>query len=165
MRDIPPGVRNKVYGKEYVSTQFVIQGNVHTNRTFTAEELRQRPRKTIEGVPIVCGSGKLKQESHTYAGVLLKDLLDEAGVIIKEHEDPNRTYILAKSKDGYSALFSWHEIFNNSAGDGLLVALEKDGQSLDDTEGELCLIPTRDERSGPRRVRYLDTVEVRSVEA
>jgi len=61
MRVLPPGVRNKVYGKEYISTQFVIQGKVHTNRTFTAEELRQRPRKTIDGVPIVCGSGKLNR--------------------------------------------------------------------------------------------------------
>jgi hypothetical protein len=64
-------------------------------------------------------------------------------------------------KDGYRALFSWHELFNGPGGDGVMVALEKDGQPLGADEGKLCLVSFKDERPGPRRIRYLASVDVR----
>jgi DMSO/TMAO reductase YedYZ molybdopterin-dependent catalytic subunit len=160
MITMPPGVRQKVYGPEYVSTAVQIVGYVDNPCTFTAEALRQRPQVIIKDVDILCGSGKLKEEGLTYTGVLLRDLLEEAQMQLEEHEVPNRTYIVATGTDGYRALYSWHEIFNSPQGDGLIVVLTKNGQVLGEKEGELCLVSTRDERPGPRRIRYLSRIEV-----
>lgn len=160
MRDMPPGVRKKVYGPEYVSRSVSIEGSVASPRVFTAEELRSRPRTEAKGFVVLCGSGKVKDEARSISGVLLRDLLDEAGVLLEEHEAPNLTYVVAYGKDGYRALFSWHELFNGPVGKGVIVVLEKDGKALDEGEGELCLVSVNDERPGPRRIRYLSRVEV-----
>jgi hypothetical protein len=157
---MPPGVRQKVYGPEYVSTAVRIEGFVDNPCTFTAEALRQRPQVVVKDVDILCGSGKLKEAGLEYSGVLLRDLLEEAQMRLEEHEVPNRTYIVATGTDGYRALYSWHEIFNSPIGEGLIVVLTKNGQVLGEKEGELCLVSTRDERPGPRRIRYLSRVEV-----
>jgi len=161
MKNMPATVRSKVYGSEYVSYEFTVEGCVDHGRSFTAAELRLRPQVTIEEVPLLCGSGKVKDANRTLSGVLLRDILDEADIRIEAHEDPNHTYIVATGSDGYHALFSWHEIFNTTVGEGLLVSLEKDGKPLDEKEGELCLVSTRDERPGPRRIRYLSRIDVR----
>lgn len=164
MRIMPPGLRSKVYGEAYVSRAVSVVGLVRKPCVFSAEELRQRPATVLEGVPILCGSGKVKDKPRRLSGVLLRDLLDEAEIIIDEHEDPNRTYVAAVGNDGYCSLFSWHELFNTPVGEGVLVALEKDGRPLPVEEGELCLVSAADERPGPRRVRYLTAVEVRRIE-
>jgi len=161
---MPPGVRQKVYGPEYVSTAVRIEGFVDNPCTFTAEALRQRPQVVVKDVDILCGSGKLKEAGLEYSGVLLRDLLEEAQMRLEEHEVPNRTYIVATGTDGYRALYSWHEIFNSPIGEGLIVVLTKNGQVLGEKEGELCLVSTRDERPGPRRIRYLSRVEVLRLE-
>jgi len=161
MKNMPATVRSKVYGSEYVSREFAVEGFVARPRTFTAAELRLRPQVAVGDVPLLCGSGKVKDANRTLTGVLLRDILDDADIRIETHEDPNRTFIVATGTDGYSALFSWHEIFNTAVGDGILVSLEKDGQPLDEKEGELCLVSTRDERPGPRRIRYLSRIDVR----
>ncbi len=163
MINMPPGTRQKVYGQQYVSTAVRIEGFVGNPCTFTAEALRQRPQVTISDVDILCGSGKLKEAGLIYSGVLLRDLLEEAQIQLEEHEVPNRTYIVASGTDGYYALFSWHELFNSPQGEGLIVVLTKNGQVLDEKEGELCLVSTRDYRSGPRRIRYLSKVVVHRI--
>ncbi|WP_304223214.1 molybdopterin-dependent oxidoreductase [Gracilinema caldarium] len=160
MINMPPGTRQKVYGQQYVSTAVRIEGLVDNPCTFAAADLRQRPQVTIRDVDILCGSGKLKEEGLIYSGVLLRDLLEEARMRLEEHEVPNRTYIVASGTDGYYALYSWHEIFNSPQGEGLIVVLTKNGQILGEKEGELCLVSTRDERPGPRRIRYLSKVDV-----
>lgn len=164
MINMPPGVRQKVYGPEYVSTAVRIEGFVDNPCTFTAEALRQRPHVVVKDVDILCGSGKLKEAGLEYSGVLLRDLLEEAQMRLEEHEVPNRTYIVATGTDGYRALYSWHEIFNSPIGEGLIVVLTKNGQVLGEKEGELCLVSTRDERPGPRRIRYLSRVEILRLE-
>ena len=160
MVNMPPGVRKKVYGPEYVSTAVTIDGYVDNPCTITAEALRQRPQVSIKDVDILCGSGKLKEEGISFSGVLLRDLLEEAQIRLEEHEVPNQTYIVANGTDGYRALYSWHEVFNSPQGEGLIVVLTKNGQVLGEKEGELCLVSTRDERPGPRRIRYLSRIQV-----
>jgi hypothetical protein len=164
MKNIPVSDRVKAYGAQYISREILVEGFVAAPRVFTAGELRQRAQATIEDVSVICGSGRIKEQGRRLTGVLLRDLLDEAQIFIREHEGPNMTYIVAFGTDGYHALFSWHEIFNTAVGDGLLVSMQKDGKPLDENEGEFCLVSTRDERPGPRRIRYLCRVEVRHLE-
>lgn len=160
MIDLPPGTREKVYGPAYVSERLDIEGHVAAPRSFALAELLPRPRTERRIAGILCGSGKVKTGPQLLSGILLRDLVDEVSIPFPEHELPNRTWLRATGRDGYSASFSWHEVWNGPVGEGLIVALERDGQPLDDREGRLCLVSTADYRPGPRRVRYLCRVEV-----
>jgi len=164
MNGLPKSDRVKVYGPEYVSRELRLEGLVKHPRTYTSRELRQRPRVSVDEVPVICGTGRLKQPPARLEGVRLRDLLEEAEIVIEAHEDPNRILIVASGNDGYRALFSWHEIFNSPAGDRLLAVLEKNGEPLEDSEGELCLVSAGDSRPGPRRIRYLSRILVRKIE-
>ncbi len=86
---MPVTVRSRLYGSEYVSREFTVEGCVANPRAFTAAELRLRSQITIEEVPLLCSSGKVKDQNRSLSGVLLRDILDEADIRIEAHEDPN----------------------------------------------------------------------------
>ena len=48
--------------------------------------------------------------------------------------------IIAKATDDYQVVFSWAEIFNSPAGDGIIVYFRKNGLSLGNEEGRIALI-------------------------
>lgn len=160
MINLPPGNRTKCYGPEYVSEGLRVFGCVEQEKKYTVEDLFHRPRREMRIDALLCGSGKIKSGPQLLSGVLLRAVIDEAGVRLEEHELPNRTWLKVRGRDGYATMFSWHEVWNSPIGDGLLVVLERDGQPLDQNEGRLCLVSTMDLRPGPRRIRYLESVEV-----
>jgi len=101
----------------------------------------------------------------SYRGVLLRDVLDSADIILKEHYSTNQIYIVLKSSEGYRAIFSWHEIYNTAVGDQAIVTFEKNGKPLDEKEGAIAFISAGDYRPGPRRMRYLQRIEVHEIAA
>lgn len=160
MRDMQPRTTPKLFGPQYVTREVEVSGMVVQPLKLGVAELRGLERRRIEGVAVLCGSGKLKQQVGSFEGVLLRDLLDLAEVALREHDTPNRTYVVASGSDGYQALFSWHELFNSPLGDGVLVLIDKNDAPLDGDEGEIGLIATGDRRTGPRYIRYLKRIEV-----
>lgn len=160
MRDMRPQTRAKIYGPEYITRELEISGRVLHPLKLGCAELRALQQQRIEGLTILCGSGKVKERVASYQGVLLRDLLDLAEVDLAEHDTPNHTYLVAYGSDGYYVFFSWHEIFNSSLGDGVLVVIEKNDAPLNGDEGEIGLISAHDQRPGPRHIRYLQRIEV-----
>jgi hypothetical protein len=71
--------------------------------------------------------------------------------------------IIARATDDYQVLFSWAEIFNSPAGEGIIVYFRKNGLPLGNEEGRIALISTRDTLTGPRNVKWLNEIEVRLV--
>ncbi len=96
-----------------------------------------------------------------YTGVFLKDVLAAAKPIEAEHHTLRQSYVLAKSTDGYFALFTWAELFISPIGDGALLVYLRDGTPLGDDEGGIALISVRDTRSGPRYVKWLSSIDFR----
>lgn len=115
-------------------------------------------------LPMICGSGEPKGKIGNCRGVLLAELINQAEVVVKAHNDTKKMYVVASSDDGYKAVFSWQEIFNSPNGEGILVVLEKDGQPLYEGCGDVDLISAHDHLTGPRYVRQLKTVEIIMVE-
>jgi hypothetical protein len=115
-------------------------------------------------LPMICGSGEPKGKIGNCRGVLLAELINQAEVVVKEHNDTKKMYVVVASDDGYKTVFSWQEIFNSSNGEGILVVLERDGLPLYQGTGEVDLISSRDYLTGPRYVRRLKTVELIMVE-
>lgn len=160
MRDMQPQTREKIFGPEYITRELEIAGRVLHPMKLGCAELRALPQQRIEGLTILCGSGKVKERVESYQGVLLRDLLDLAEVELTEHDTPNHTYVVASGSDGYYVLFSWHELFNSPLGDGVLVIIEKNNAPLNGDEGEIGLISAGDQRPGPRHMRYLKRIDV-----
>lgn len=115
-------------------------------------------------LPMICGSGEPKGKIGNCRGVLLAELINLAEVVVREHNDTKKMIVVVASDDGYKTVFSWQEIFNSINGEGILVILEKDGQSLYQGNGEVDLISSRDHLTGPRYVRRLKTIEIIMVE-
>ena len=92
--------------------------------------------------------------------VLLRDVLDKAGIIFEEKRDFNRLVIKATATDGFQTLWSWHELYNSDVGNYVFIVIEKDGKPLSAKEGNFMLISTKDLKTGPRHVRWLKSIEV-----
>jgi hypothetical protein len=117
-----------------------------------------------DDLPLHCGSGESKGRLGSCRGVLLADIINKAEVVVTEHNDTKKMFVVASSDDGYKTVFSWQEIFNSPNGEGILVLLERDGKPLYDGCGKVDLLSARDYLSGPRYVKDLKSVEIVMVE-
>jgi hypothetical protein len=147
-----------------ISPQLQIFGRVTTPLSLPIETLRTMDHLETDSLLMICGSGEPKGHLGNCRGVLLADIINQAEVLVKEHNDTKKMFVVAASDDGYKAVFSWQEIFNSPNGDSILVVLEKNGRPLHDGCGEVDLLSARDHLIGPRYVRQLKTVEIVMVE-
>lgn len=137
-----------------------IEGDVKQRQSFSAEALRRFD-------PVAQSSYKVSREidgrkqDTVLRGVRLAALLERAGLAERDRLDWRKTVVVVSARDGYRVAFSWPELFNTEGGAQVLVAYERDGAPLADEEGPLALVAPSDIRSGPRRVKWLQQVEVR----
>jgi hypothetical protein len=141
-----------------------ISGRVTAPLFLGIESLRSMDTQTTDDLPLHCGSGESKGRLGTCRGVLLSDIINNAEIVVTDHNDTKKMFVVAASDDGYKAVFSWQEIFNSSNGEGILVLLERDGTPLYEGCGKVDLLSARDYLSGPRYVKNLKSVEIVMVE-
>ncbi len=96
-------------------------------------------------------------------GVRLKAFLDNAKLVVTDHNTAKKTVVIATARDGYAVVFSWSELYNSPAGADVLVLFERDDKALPAAEGPLALISGRDIRTGPRHVKWLERIEVKQI--
>jgi DMSO/TMAO reductase YedYZ molybdopterin-dependent catalytic subunit len=137
-----------------------IGGGVERKLDLGVEALSKRPPQQIVELQL---PGKEAGKTSTVRGVRLRDLLDEAKIVTADHNTVKKLAIVATASDGYKVVFSWSELFNTAIGDGVLVLFERDGKALAPNEGPLALISSKDLRTGPRHVKWLQAVEVRQI--
>ncbi|MEW9898409.1 molybdopterin-dependent oxidoreductase [Chitinivorax sp. PXF-14] len=145
---------------QYVTHSVSVSGAVAKQLTLTVADLKKMPAAEIGAMPIVCQSGATMEEIKQYKGVKLKDVLDRAEIVSRDHNDTKKMVIVATASDGYKAVFSWQELYNSPLGDEVVVFFEKNGKLLDDDEGQIALISAKDLRAGPRHVKWLQSLEV-----
>jgi len=144
---------------EHVETIGLVQNRLR----LTAGDLSQFHPKSLGELAPACRSGADVGKLGNLKGVLLKDVLDKAGVVSKSHNDVKKMAIVATASDDYAVVFSWSEIFNSLTGECTLVFFERDGKPLGDDEGRIALISPSDTRTGPRHVKWLKSIEVRKI--
>jgi Oxidoreductase molybdopterin binding domain len=145
-----------------VTTELEVVGEVNASLTLTVEGLRAIAVHSARNLP-AAASNALAEPYREYSGVLLTQVLDKAGLRSERKDDWRRLYVVATASDGYKAVFSWGELFNSRIGRGLLVAFERAGKPIDDSEGRIALISTEDDRIGPRHVKWLKRIDVRRI--
>lgn len=145
---------------KFVSKNIEISGLILNKLKLDVKELEKMSYFKGGSVPIVCMSGETKDNVERYEGVLLKDILDKAEILIDSRKDLNKIYIQAISKDGYETIFSYNEIFNTKLGDNIIVFYKKDGKYLEDYHGKIALISIDDIKNGPRYIKWLEKIIV-----
>lgn len=145
---------------KFTTREVAISGSVEHPRVLDVDALRKFPPQKVALVPLVCQTGANVGKLENFKGVRLRDLLEDAVIEAPGHNDVKTMVIIAGASDGYRVVFSWSEVFNSPVGDGVLVFFEKDGLPLDDAEGRIAMISANDIRTGPRHVKWLNSIEV-----
>lgn len=149
--------------KTFVTESISISGAVENKLTLNVTDLRKFPPHQIGEVPVICQSGANKGKLENLKGVQLKDILEKAAIITKSNNDVKKMVIIATASDGYKVVFSWSEVFNSPVGEGVIVFFEKNSMPLGDDEGRIAMVSTKDIRTGPRHVKWLEAIEVRKI--
>jgi len=135
--------------------QLIVSGALRQTLILDASALAAFPAKDI-GRFTQTRSGQGTDSQSTVRGVKLAALIERAGLAASGSNDWKTLIVIATATDGYRAVFSWPEITNTAVGDGVLVLFER--------EGRIALVSTADQRLGPRHVRNLVRIEIRSLE-
>ena len=135
-----------------------------TTITLSPEALKAYPVQSPPDIAVKNRKGETQRVLKGYNGVKLIDLLDKAALVSADPNDFKKTIVVATASDGYKAVFSWNELYNTSVGAGVLVLYAKDGKPLADDEGRIALISINDIGTGPRHVRWLKDIQVRTID-
>lgn len=147
----------------FVTEQVTVTGVVKNPLTLDPDALRRFPPQQVGEVPLVCQSGADRGKLENFKGVRLIDILNKAEIVAPGHNDVKKLAIVATASDGYKAVFSWNEIFNSPLGEGVMVFFEKNGKPLGDTDGRIAMVSSKDTRTGPRHVKWLQNIEVKRI--
>lgn len=138
-----------------------VGGEVAQTLTLGVDDLRQFPTDQI--VELRLPARDAGAQPSVVKGVRLRALLERAKIVTADHNTVKKLGVIAAASDGYKVVFSWSELFNAELGDAVLVVFERDGKPLAAAEGPLALISGKDIRTGPRHVKWLQSVEVRRI--
>lgn len=148
---------------KYVTESVTVSGAVEHKLVLRVDDLRKFPPQQVGEVPLICQTGANVGKLENFKGVLLRDILEKAIVISHDHNDVKKTIIIASASDDYKVVFSWSELFNSPVGEGVMVFFEKEGKPLADDEGRIAMISTKDIRTGPRHVKWLQSIQVKNI--
>jgi len=129
------------------SQSLAVMGAVQMEMTFAVPDLQALPTRTVMAET---RTRMGTQGAAIYRGVLLKDVLDAA----KLQLDPNikndalSRVITAYGSDGYHVAFSYGEIDPDFGGQPILVAFEKNGQPLTESDGAVEIVVPGDNLAG-----------------
>ncbi len=139
------------------SQKFRLGGQVEEHKTFTLSDLQSLPASKVT-VTFQTGKG---QETHTYIGVPLWQIIESSGGLKPNPSVKNnllRQYVAVEATDCYEAIVSVGEIEPNFEGKQVLIAYAEedpsDGQKLLSDEGFARLVVPGDQAGG----RYVSNV-------
>jgi DMSO/TMAO reductase YedYZ molybdopterin-dependent catalytic subunit len=153
-------------GAGQATTTLTVKGSVEHEITLTVDELKRLPVQRVDDVRSVRDAAEAAPSLETtrhYVGCLLRDVLERAKPVEKKRLDFRRSIVIATASDGYRAVFSWAELYFSPIGEGALVVYERDGTPLADDEGKIALVSLKDTRPGPRHVKWLQSIELRTL--
>lgn len=137
-----------------------LTGLVTTPTTRSVSDLQTLPVQTAE-VDFQSGKG---DQHHTYTGVLLWDVLNQAGIATDENvkNDILRFYAVITASDGYQTVISLGEIDPQFGNNPYLLAWDEDGAPLEGDSGPLRLVTPGDVHGG-RYISGIASIDVQRI--
>ena len=108
--------------------QISLEGNAKTKLSLSIKDLQAFPAKHFDSVVIYNHLMEPRKTIRNIKGVLLKDLIDKAGIDIESPKLLSEFYITCVASDKYKVVYSWNEIFNTSNGESIIIITEADGE-------------------------------------
>ena len=122
-------------------------------------------RADVEALPHIKVTSSASGASATFEGVLLKAVLERAGVGFGETLKGKRmaSCLLVEAADGYRVVIALAEIDPAFADKQIVLAFLKDGKPMDDKEGPYRIV-IPDEKRMARWVRQVTTLKIVDVQ-
>lgn len=140
---------------------FMIIGDVSAPTTIKIAGLLSLKAYEIGDVVIANHLGEQKSEAKGLKGVLLKDVLTSVDFGVENPRVLSEYYFVCKSKDDYTVVYSWNELFNTTVGESVFIVTSKNGIGIQDMHDAILMVAPKDFRTGRRYLKYLEFVEVK----
>jgi cytochrome c len=86
------GIKGEIASStRFVTEKMTVAGLVKNPLTLTVDDLRRFPPQYVGELPIVCQSGANLGKLENLGGILLKNILDKAGIVSRSHNDVKET--------------------------------------------------------------------------
>jgi len=149
------------WAHEHTPTKsFKISGKVTKTLKVDAALLARCNNVALGNYPINNHRGEFKDSIKGVKGVLLKALLDSAGLSLKKPKYYSQIYYKCIAVDKYTNIYSWNELYNTSVGDQVYIVTEYNGQKIDEQSNAISLISLSDFNKGRRNLHYLKEIKV-----
>ena len=143
---------------------FAVTGAVEKKMTLTADSLERFPMRKIDSVVILNHLGQRKSTLKNLEVVRLRDVLSRSVIPVESPKQLNEFYFVCIASDGYKAVFSWNELFNNPLGDSIFIIVRRDGKVSGELPEGIAVISPTDTMNGRRYIKNLEKISVRRAE-
>ena len=153
------------YGQEKISAtdKFSVEGKVKNSFSFSLDMASQYAAVAVDSVVIYNHLMERKHVIKNIKGVLLKDVIEKAGIDISAPKLLSEVYITCIASDNYKVVFSWNELFNTEIGQHVLIITESGGKMAKDAQDRIAVIATADKATGRRYVKGLTKIIIEQV--
>ena len=143
-----------------VSDHFAIEGEVANQTSFDFNNAKDFNMIKLDSFVVYNHLHEKKRTLKNIRGILLTDILKNAGIDEKNPRLLSEFYYTCIAHDGYKVVFSWNEIFNTDVGSQILVVTEADGKIGMAMPDRILLLSAKDIATGRRFVKGLERIVV-----
>jgi len=147
-----------------VTNEFRITGLVKKEITFRISDIGHYRQDSLGDLIIRNRKGDEKSRAKNLKGILLKTLLDAAGIVAEKPKDYASIVIKLTASDGFVNVFSWNELFNTEIGDHVYMITEMNGLDIAHMPERILVFSMADINQGSRHLKGLTKVELLKAE-
>jgi hypothetical protein len=145
------------------TNEFAITGEVKAPLKFSLKLATGFTSHSTDSIVIYNHLHERKRAIHNIKGILLKDVLEKAGLNEDKPKLFSEFYFTCIASDGYKVVFSWNELFNTEIGDQAMIITAEEGKNADTIDDHIALLSPLDKNTGRRYVQNLQEIKVERV--
>lgn len=146
------------------TNQVTIEGKVKNKIRFSLNDLSAYTVKHIDSLVIYNHLMEPKKVIRNIKGVLLKQIIEDAGINETSPKLLSEYYITCHASDGYKVVYSWNELFNTDIGERILIITEADNKKAEQLTDRIALLSASDHATGRRYVKGLQKIVISQVQ-